>query len=192
MKKNVFLLLLITVHSCSTSSQQKNQGKLIVDSKLTNSFFGKAHIAVQGGSSKVYIDSVEIYSNDSMVQKGILINADIKDFNSTHYPFRTCLGVFNDTLFIEFSSGDSFNKNKLKINIIKDKYFAYYFDANLNKNYIATPLSLKVREKITKKTEAIYGVIEIDFFDPLTNNKYLFRGPFVCYLGDSFLESDFE
>ncbi len=182
MKNILIILSIFNFISCSNYAQQ-NSGKLIIDKKLTNRFFENTIIVGQEGSDKYYTDSVLVYSNDSVITREVLVNADIRDSNGKHYSFFSCKSFFvEDTLVVEFKSGMKLSNSSLKIKVVSKKFYAYFFsgDGSIENEYEAVPISLKFRKKINRKGQKIFGELEIEFRDPETKLDHIFKGPFFC------------
>ena len=150
-----WVLILIWFHF-GFAQPQNEPGKLIIDKKLEKKFFKKPPIRV-----------------------GSTINSYIKDVNRAFPLFDTCRSYFlKDTLIIEFTDITSFYRNRLKLKIINSKYYPYYIKEN--KEYEATPVSLKFRKRIKRKGQEIIGELEIDFQEPNTSFFQSLKGPFRC------------
>jgi hypothetical protein len=176
----IILLTAFNLNNCSIYSQKKH-GKLIIDDRLTNYFFENPPILAQEGSYKVYRDSILIDSNYYDTSWNVVINADINEISGKHYSFDSCNSFFlNDTLVVEFKAISKFLKNKIRIKIIKEKFYASFISGYDKKEFEAIPLSLKFKKKIEKKGQEIFGELTIEFRDPETNYLYNFKGPFIC------------
>src|SRR5688572_28099942 len=165
MKFILVLLMVLNLSACSLYSQKKF-GKVIIDEKLENEFFESPPILAQEGTDTLYIDSVLVYT-DSVKDPEVIINAYIRDSKGNHLSFYTCKSFFSrDTLIVEFMTILNAMYEKLKLKIISDKYYASIIRDGGNKEYMATPKSLKLREKIDKEGQEIFGELEIEFQDP--------------------------
>ena len=177
MKSLFFIFSFFCFIGCSNHTQEK-QGKVIIDKKLKNDFFEESYIGYQGGPTKTYINSVLVDSSDNYGEE-IWYNANIRD--SDHHSFNSCNSFFwGDTLIVEFKGTIGFSEDRLRIKIINNEFFASYIKDNSDKEYVVIPKSLKLREKINKKGQEIFGELEIEFHDPETNHQYAFKGPFMC------------
>ena len=128
MKYVFFVLTLFVLISCSTQSR-KEFGKLVIDKNLENDFFTNPPIRAQQGSTQIYIDSVLVDSIYNEVYEDIKINAYIRDLNSMHYTFVFCNSFFSDdTLIVEFKAISKIVKNKIRLKILGDNFFAYYIE----------------------------------------------------------------
>jgi len=172
MKNLSILILLFCLNACSSYSQNK-PGRIIIDKKLESRFFENPPIRAQEGSLKVYTDSILVESNDSINNWSIVINSSVKEVRKTFPLFDSCKSFFyGDTLIIEFKDISQFTMDKIRVKIINETYYPFYIKEN--EEHMATPISLKFRNKITKKGEEINGELEIDF------QEYSFKGPFRC------------
>lgn len=155
-------------------------GKVIIDEKLENEFFKNPPILAQEGTDTLYMDSV-LVSIDNVKDPEVIINAYIRDSKGNHLSFYTCKSFFSkDTLVVEFKTILNATYEKLKLKIISDKYYVSIIRDGGNKEYMTTPKSLKLREKIDKEGQEIFGELEIEFKDPENNLQYYFEGPFRC------------
>jgi hypothetical protein len=178
MKSFSILLFLFSLNACSSYSQ-KQTGRIIIDKELEARFFENPPMRAQEGSLRVYTDSILVESNDSINNWDIVINSYIKEINRTFPMFDSCKSFFyRDTLIIEFKDVSKFILDKIKIKVINDTYTPFYIKGN--DEYIATPISLKFKNKIEKKGQEIIGELEIDFQQPNTNLFQSFKGPFRC------------
>ena len=178
MKYLFIVLLIFNLNSCSSYSQ-KETGRIIIDKELESRFFENPPIRAQEGFLRVYTDSILVESNDSINNWGIVINSHIKEINRTFPLFDSCKSFFNgDTLIIEFKDISKFILDKIRIKVIKNRYYPFYIKGN--EEYMATPISLKFRNKIERKGQEIIGELEIDFQQSNTNLLQSFKGPFSC------------
>lgn len=156
-------------------------GKLIIDEDLSNDFFERSIISAYGGGTKKQVDSVTVYSNDSIQEGQEFISADINEKNRKKHVFNICRSFFSrDTLVIEFTfvAKDYFN-DMILVKLFETKYNISYI-GKTKKKYALIPEYLKFKNPVDKKGQLILGEVSFTFEDEDGKIAYSYDGPFKC------------
>ncbi len=171
------LILLLIAFGCVSKSQNGSQ-KLIINDKLSHSFFDREEY-VQKGYVRTYVDSVLI---DSSYEEEISApNAYIRDSKKAIIPFDTCSSIFiGDTLKIVIKTTGIHPKNILVIKVIDDEFFPCFYSEGQDDLCHTRNKRLEFKTKPTKRGDTIMAFLDIEFEDTLSEKLINFKGPFFC------------